>query len=671
MGRATNKSRRGYYRSYSTNKYRSNANDVYFDQTQKSDYQRQTTFKRYYRGQSHQGNHYSRTSNVRGKALKTVEKPPSPVPGSEEYMVKKIEQTSALIMRQLLSPDDIALPQENSGLEADQQKSGSDNNQIQPPKHVVDRETETKSTRNRSKKDNVYSIEDVYNKIVNHIGNLKDGKKKNLINSKQSGYDSVVNHIATQERLKISRALRMMCLDKSIVETDESYEFINSIIPDTGIKIEELPRELIEQLSNTFDTTSFCFESDEQSCEKTEPEQSAGKMSFPEPSDDQIVFNSFDADYIKTEPPDDTYDAMEEINNEMEESLPASNKDEPEILLQTIKEESLDAEDLKEVIDNVPHQPDTLISNTQSISEDITNTVSIGTQTENLGEFPDIKSLLKDTFQHPPEDIDEAVDRMLQIDKIVSDLNDKKARQDTEVPQSLEPLPLGSSTKEEPDGKSSNEKKNQTFELHEKVLSTRCITVSEKPVVAVTTVKDEHTSEILAASYDNTVRTYDARRMKLTKMLNTESIVQCMDEKWEYAISEGARKVLLVGAKEAPVCFRDAITGLHLRTLQHNSLTCSVFSIIVDEGTVKHVLKAEAKKQISCIRLYKKLLFASCENGNIYIYTTTQNSKVGCIEGPGGSILSMEVVEDKIFVGTSLLFKVIPIPESILNSKCC
>nr|CAI5826262.1 unnamed protein product [Callosobruchus analis] len=48
------------------------------------------------------------------------------------------------------------------------------------------------------------------------------------------------------------------------------------------------------------------------------------------------------------------------------------------------------------------------------------------------------------------------------------------------------------------------------------------------------------------------------------------------------AISEGARKVLLVGAKEAPVCFRDAITGLHLRTLAQSSLTCSVFSIIVD-----------------------------------------------------------------------------------------
>ncbi|VEN49670.1 unnamed protein product [Callosobruchus maculatus] len=411
------------------------------------------------------------------------------------------------------------------------------------------------------------------------------------------------------------------------------------------------------------------------------------------------------------------------------------------------------------------------------------NTVSIGTQTETFGELPDVKYLLKNTFYSPPEDIDEAVDRMFQIDKMVADLNEyrqgifsefisrtnsgpkvrkrehlerfvsysKKARQDSEV---SEPLDAGAFAKEEPDGKDSHkavyEKRNNNFELHEKVLSTtvdgtrlvaatesgkvyifdlttmtevKCITVSETPVVAVTCVRDENTSEILAASYDNAVRTYDARKMKLTRMLNTETIVQCMDEKWEYvfmgtsngylmryslkkndiefeekfnedciltlkAISEGARKVLLVGAKEAPVCFRDAITGLHLRTLEHSSPTCSVFSIIVDvdiycatdnhvqafsfhEGTVKQTLKAESNKQISCIRLYRKLLFASCENGNIYIYATTQNSKVGCIEGPGGSILSMEVAEDKIFVGTSLLFKVIPIPESILNLKCC
>ncbi|CAH1967162.1 unnamed protein product [Acanthoscelides obtectus] len=818
--------RNNSYKYYPTKKSRNDANndtisnDVYYDRNRRRAYRKHNTFKTYHRGQQCGGNRYS-YRNIRERPSKRIEKPPSPVPGSEEYMVKKIEQTSALIMRQLLSPNEAVVPQESTDIVSDQKKtSESKDKPKQSQSNATDKDTD-KSERSKPKKDiDRYSVEEIYYKIINHIGKLKDGKKKNLINSKESGYDPVVNRIATHQRLEISRALRMMCSDPKIAETD----FINSIIPDIGIKLEDLPREFIEQLSLTFDTpleigsepprgkifseifdktgenlgvsentaenvyfldTASDMESEQHTCEdisteksskdksfhsnfstaentdKVDPEQSAERMIFPEPrlTEDQVLFNN-----IKTEPPDECYSASEETMMK----VPVSpTKDENEIFLNDIKQESLDTEDLKE-LEDTSQNDDILKNGTRNINKDPDGhstdlgTASIATQTDSFEELPDVGCWLKKTFRSPPKDISEAVDRMFRIDQIISDLNQyrqslftsfvirdnsahkmqkrgqlerfvsysKKARQDGDVSLPPPATSISDEISEAPvqkDGEPVQETRGVNFELHEKVLSTRVdgnmllagtesgklymhdlsgttelksITVSEQPVISVISVKDATTSEILAASFDNTIRMYDVHGLKLTRTLNTEGMVQCMDEKWEYvfmgtsngylmryslkkneiefeekfnddciltlkAISEGARKVLLVGSKGAPVCFRDAISGLHLRTLQHNSPRASVFSIIVDvnvycatdnhvqvfsfhEGTVIHTLKAETKKQISCIRQFKKLLFASCENGNIYIYSTTQNNKIGCIEGPGGSILSMEVVGDKV-----------------------
>ncbi|CAH1967165.1 unnamed protein product [Acanthoscelides obtectus] len=396
----------------------------------------------------------------------------------------------------------------------------------------------------------------------------------------------------------------------------------------------------------------------------------------PRLTEDQVLFNN-----IKTEPPDECYSASEETMMK----VPVSpTKDENEIFLNDIKQESLDTEDLKE-LEDTSQNDDILKNGTRNINKDPDGhstdlgTASIATQTDSFEELPDVGCWLKKTFRSPPKDISEAVDRMFRIDQIISDLNQyrqslftsfvirdnsahkmqkrgqlerfvsysKKARQDGDVSLPPPATSISDEISEAPvqkDGEPVQETRGVNFELHEKVLSTRVdgnmllagtesgklymhdlsgttelksITVSEQPVISVISVKDATTSEILAASFDNTIRMYDVHGLKLTRTLNTEGMVQCMDEKWEYvfmgtsngylmryslkkneiefeekfnddciltlkAISEGARKVLLVGSKGAPVCFRDAISGLHLRTLQHNSPRASVFSIIVD-----------------------------------------------------------------------------------------
>lgn len=49
------------------------------------------------------------------------------------------------------------------------------------------------------------------------------------------------------------------------------------------------------------------------------------------------------------------------------------------------------------------------------------------------------------------------------------------------------------------------------------------------------------------------------------------------------------------------------------------------------------------------MKIVQNLLYASCHNGNIYVYDATSQTYVGAIEGPGGVILSMEIIENMVF----------------------
>lgn len=179
-------------------------------------------------------------------------RPVSPVLGSEEYMLKKIEQTSANIMKHLLNPNEQFFECRDQSYKANGECSTST-----WTKNETDESSSLSGNncnKGKTKKNAIYSIDEIHEKIMNHITKLKDGKKKNLINSNVSGYDAVIEQIQKQKRLEISQALRAMFSQSK--ETKESSDFISSVIPDIGIKIEDLPHDLIEELRNTLNVDS-------------------------------------------------------------------------------------------------------------------------------------------------------------------------------------------------------------------------------------------------------------------------------------------------------------------------------------------------------------------------------------------------------------------------------
>lgn len=178
---------------------------------------------------------------------KAPSRPPSPVLGSQEYMDKKIEQTSAIIMRQLLNPNETPLVE--TVIERESVELVVTTNQDKVAEAPIDSQTACNSSTKNKKKLTSQEVEEIHTKIMCHLSNLNDGRKKNLINSKNSGYDATIQHFVKQQRLEISRALRKMC---SANLMEKPSEIISSIIPDIGIKIEDLPRDVIEELSHTF-----------------------------------------------------------------------------------------------------------------------------------------------------------------------------------------------------------------------------------------------------------------------------------------------------------------------------------------------------------------------------------------------------------------------------------
>lgn len=63
------------------------------------------------------------------------------------------------------------------------------------------------------------------------------------------------------------------------------------------------------------------------------------------------------------------------------------------------------------------------------------------------------------------------------------------------------------------------------------------------------------------------------------------------------------------------------------------------------------VFKHEATKSkgVVCMQIVKNLLFAGCYNGNVYVYNTKTNVHLGTMSGPGGLMLCMEIVDEKVF----------------------
>ncbi|XP_044265986.1 uncharacterized protein MAL13P1.304 [Tribolium madens] len=275
MAKTMSQARNNYQNNNPKNHYQNNnANNVYglnrrhcLTKEQKKRIRCQKPYDRFhfYRGfnryppphwnNAHRRGAFVPRPNPRQTPREENSRSPSPFSGTEEYTQKKIQETSDMIKKQLMMPP-----------EAEEIVNVEQNKEL-PPQDT----TECKATENdknfskneseksvaKSKKVTHYNVEEIHNKIITHISNLNHGKKMNLICSTSSGYDIAIQQIQKQKRLELSKVLRDMCTSQAV----ESSEVINAIIPDIGIKIEDLPLEVIQELSSTldlnFDDSSF------------------------------------------------------------------------------------------------------------------------------------------------------------------------------------------------------------------------------------------------------------------------------------------------------------------------------------------------------------------------------------------------------------------------------
>lgn len=199
--------------------------------------------------------------------------------------MRKIQETSDMIKKRLMMP-----PEDDETVEQTQKTQISDLNK--------ESESENTCTKNQSqrtkvaKKAALYNVEEIHNKIISHITNLSHARKMNLISSSSSGYDIAIRQIQTQKRLELSKVLRDMCSNQTV----ENSEVINAIIPDIGIKIEDLPLEVIKALSSTLDLNfeNSLFSQDVE----TGPIEAIQALS----STSDLNFDSLYLQNVKTEP---------------------------------------------------------------------------------------------------------------------------------------------------------------------------------------------------------------------------------------------------------------------------------------------------------------------------------------------------------------------------------
>lgn len=144
-------------------------------------------------------------------------RPPSPLPGSDEYMERDISEKSAFIKRTLeMDGPDVETYQEpnvTSELPTDMNFNPAE----AVSSKCVNSSENVSSHRMRSGKQRsrvVADVNEIHNQIVNHISNLSMGKKIELVNQLGStGYDLAIERIQRQKRAELSKLLRDMCND--------------------------------------------------------------------------------------------------------------------------------------------------------------------------------------------------------------------------------------------------------------------------------------------------------------------------------------------------------------------------------------------------------------------------------------------------------------------------
>lgn len=162
-------------------------------------------------------------------------------------------------MRQLLSPEENIIPLKNANESTTKESRLGDtetNSESRTKRKRKENTNEVESSNsNKHKKNSSYNIDGIPDKLMSYLSNLNEGRKKNLISNTTTVYDDAINTILKQKRLEKSRDLRSVSKSSDVTE---STDWINSIIPDMGIKIEDFP-ELLLLLQNRLSENSEDF----------------------------------------------------------------------------------------------------------------------------------------------------------------------------------------------------------------------------------------------------------------------------------------------------------------------------------------------------------------------------------------------------------------------------
>ncbi|KAL3286872.1 hypothetical protein HHI36_001360 [Cryptolaemus montrouzieri] len=179
--------------------------------------------------------------------------------------MRKIQETSKMIKQQLMSPDNSStidsFSQPTSESTSESPEISRKSNRLSKDLSRARLKEKKKAAlrmklkaRHSQQLSDSYNVKEMHNQIINHILKMNYGRKQNLINADNTGYDAAIQQIYKQKSLELSKALREM----SHQEKPEASKIVNAIIPDFAIKLEELPIDVIRELSSTFET----FETD-------------------------------------------------------------------------------------------------------------------------------------------------------------------------------------------------------------------------------------------------------------------------------------------------------------------------------------------------------------------------------------------------------------------------
>lgn len=189
---------------------------------------------------------FKRIPGRKAKEMSPV-RPPSPPIGSEEYIKRKVAETSPIIMQRILNPNASVTEKETPKTD---EKNPIEETVTTQPATEIQQKSNLSDRPNKSKK--VYNFQELESKILKHIANLDNGRMKNLINATTSSFDSHFQEMHKRQRLELSSLLRQMVSSK-LHANSGANNIWNTIIPDLGIDVEELPTEFIEKLSETLD----------------------------------------------------------------------------------------------------------------------------------------------------------------------------------------------------------------------------------------------------------------------------------------------------------------------------------------------------------------------------------------------------------------------------------